>query len=84
MENERLEYLLGLTHQSTVKMVSIFQGRCDKCEVGERIVISTDATNCQYDSIDLCFSCLTEIHLEFEKTRQFNIDYQNFLQKHNK
>ena len=67
-----LEYPLGLTNQSTSKVVSIFEGQCDKCKVCERVVISTDATHSQYDSIHLCLPCISEMHDEYFKTRLLN------------
>lgn len=61
MENHEINFDLGCSNYSRTKEVSVFQGQCDKCGYGQRVIISTDSSSGEYGSVDICVSCIDEM-----------------------
>ena len=57
---------LGLSSCGRSKKVSVFRGSCDRCGKGGP-VISTDSSDEEYGSIDLCIECIHDFFSLFEQ-----------------
>jgi hypothetical protein len=65
MESHQINLKLGESAYGRSKELSVFQGQCDKCGNSQRIIISTDTSDGEYGSLDICVECIKELSDQF-------------------
>lgn len=69
-ENHQIDFDLGESAFSRKKTVSVFQGQCDKCGLGQQIIISSDTSDGEYGDVCICIPCINDMVEHFNDTRK--------------
>jgi len=56
---------LGTSGCGRKKSLSVFQGCCDRCGLGQKVIISTNSSDGEYESIDVCTDCIKDLKHDF-------------------